>query len=100
MIPNNDPTPPDHTLGAIRALLDSLPAEDEGLHLHPVSKGRLVDATRHLLDVVGRQREVLVLVEWRAGGGGDFARCPCCRNWEEQGHTPTCALDALLRETR
>lgn len=93
----NDPTPPDRPLVVIRRLV----AEGKA-HADPDREGPAtpLDIIRHLLDVVGRQREVLVLVEWRAGGGGDFARCPCCRNWEEQGHTPTCALDALLRETR
>ncbi len=89
-------TTPDHTLGAIRAM--AAPSGERTVLDH-VSKPALLKAMRHLVDVVGRQHEVLSDLEWSALSVGLTPHCPQCGNHKYDGHKPDCVLDALLRET-
>ncbi len=82
---------PDRPLDAIRAIPDMI---DGGVPPY------IVDAMRHLLDVVGRMRAELKEHEWTAQGLGDVHYCPRCKNGPTAGHAPDCSRDALLRETR
>ena len=96
--------PPGHTLDAIRALVAASEAEERGVGLvqvvgHPSVPAQTAlrasarTAIPALLDVVGRQREMLR----RCGRCRE--RCQLCGRHGRQDCKPNCALDALLRET-
>lgn len=53
------------------------------------------------LDARDRLRRLLRRLEWASTSNMGAAQCPSCGNEESEGvgHTPTCALDAALRDS-
>ena len=91
---------PDHTLGAIRALV-AVP--EDRLELYGVSTGAWADIVRHLVDVVERQHSRIAADQWndfgRMPGSEGHGACPECEGKPNTGHAEWCKIGALLRET-